>query len=72
MPTAVKISRPIRSMTDPRYLDECKIAMEASLEALMTRATEAGWEPRQVAYSLMILAAEKLQALPQASIAPDR
>jgi hypothetical protein len=57
-------------MTDPGYPDECKIAMAASFEALMAKAGAAGWEPRQVAYSLMILAAEKLQALPP-SVMPN-
>jgi hypothetical protein len=70
---AVKITRPIRYMTDPKYPDECKLALEASFEALMTKAVAAGWEPRQVAYSLMILAAEKLQGFPRLedAVMPD-
>jgi hypothetical protein len=73
MPTTAKINGPSRHVTDHQYPDECKSALEASVESLMTKAIAAGWEPRQAAYSLMILAAETLQgfSLPGDVAAPD-
>ena len=61
MPTTANINGPTRYMRDPQYQADCKFALEASFESLMKHAVAAGWEPRQVAYSLMILAAEKVQ-----------
>lgn len=61
MPTTANINGPSRYVTDPQYPDDCKFALEASFESLMKQAVAAGWEPPVVAYSLMILAAEKVQ-----------
>jgi hypothetical protein len=48
--------------TDPRYLVECRFALEPSFTGLVRLAEKAGWDRQQVTYSLMMLAAEALQA----------
>ena len=63
MPTTSKIRGPSRDVTAHLYADECKFALEASFQSLMKKAVAAGWKPRVAAYSLMILAAEKLRKL---------
>jgi hypothetical protein len=71
MPTAAKINGPTRHLTDPAYLAECKFALGASVDSLMEQAVTAGWDPRGVAYSIMILAAEKVQELSKPNSAPE-
>lgn len=55
------INRPIRQVTDPQYQADCRFALEPSFLGLAKNAFRAGWEPKEVAYALMILAAAELQ-----------
>ena len=56
-----KINAPTRCMEDPLYFTECRLALEPSLTSLAEIAIKAGWPPRVVNYSLMILSAEMLR-----------
>jgi hypothetical protein len=56
-----KINGPTRHPNDPLYLTECRLALEPSLTGLAEIAIKAGWPPRAVGYSLMILSAEMLR-----------
>jgi hypothetical protein len=58
---AAKINAPTRYLDDPLYLTECRLALEPSLTSLAEHAVKAGWPPKAVSYSLMILSAEMLQ-----------
>jgi hypothetical protein len=56
-----KINIPTRCMDDPLYFTECRLALEPSLASLAESAVKAGWPPKTVSYSLMILSAEMLR-----------
>lgn len=56
------INPPTCPTTDPAYHTECRFALEPSFTGLIRLAEKAGWERQQVTYSLMMLAAEALQA----------
>jgi hypothetical protein len=56
------INPPTCLITDPTYLTECRFALEPSFTGLVRLAEKAGWDRQQVTYSLMMLAAEALQA----------
>ncbi|MDN5927622.1 MAG: hypothetical protein L0I29_11155 [Hyphomicrobiales bacterium] len=56
-----KINAPTRHPDDPLYLTECRLALEPSLTGLAEIAVRAGWPPKAVSYSLMILSAEMLR-----------
>lgn len=48
-------------MDDPLYLTDCRLALEPSLTGLAETAIKAGWPPKAVSYSLMILSAQMLR-----------
>jgi hypothetical protein len=56
-----KINAPTRHPEDLLYLTECRLALEPSLTGLAELAIKAGWPPKAVSYSLMILSAEMLR-----------
>lgn len=56
------INPPNCVITDPHYLVECRFALEPSFSGLVRLAEKAGWDRQQVTYSLMMLAAEAIQA----------
>jgi hypothetical protein len=56
------INPPTYAVSDPQYLAECRFALEPSFVGLVNLAEKAGWDRRQATYSLMMLAAEALQA----------
>jgi hypothetical protein len=56
------INPPNCVITDPDYLTQCRFALEPSFTGLVRLAEKAGWDRQQVTYSLMMLAAEALQA----------
>lgn len=55
------INPPVCQVTDPQYQADCRFALEPSFLGLAKNAFRAGWEPKEVAYALMILAAAELQ-----------
>jgi len=67
------INPPNCVITDPNYLNECRFALEPSFTGLLKLAEKAGWDRQRVTYSLMMLAAEALQAgnAPSADSPPE-
>lgn len=55
------INPPVRQVTDPQYQPDCRFALEPSFLGLAKNAIRVGWEPKEVAYALMMLAAAELQ-----------
>lgn len=55
------INPPVRQVADPHYQADCRFALEPSFVGLAKNAIRAGWEPKEVAYALMVLAAADLQ-----------
>jgi hypothetical protein len=56
------INPPTCPITDPAYHTECRFALEPSFTGLVRLAEKAGWDRQQATYSIMMLAAEALQA----------
>ena len=57
-----KINRPTKEPSDPAYHVECEFALEPSFSKLVDEAVTSGWSARQVAYTLMVMAARTLTA----------
>lgn len=55
-----RINAPTKVVADPAYSTECQFALEPSVTGLVALATEAGWDKQQVFYSLMCLAANRI------------
>lgn len=55
------INPPTRHIDDPLYLADCRLALEPSLTKLADLAIEAGWPPKTVGYSLLVLSAQLLK-----------
>lgn len=53
-----KINPPGHPVDDSRYQPECQFALEPSVTKLLQMAEQAGWDPRQAAYAVMMLAAQ--------------
>lgn len=58
-----RINRPRPDITEATYQAECRFALEPSFLGLASKAAEAGWAPKEIAYALMVLSAEALQTL---------
>lgn len=53
-----RINTPTKAVTDPNYIAECQFALEPSVYRLMELATEVGWDHRQAATAIAMLAAK--------------
>lgn len=53
-----KINPPQHPVEDSRYQPECQFALEPSVTKLLQMAEQAGWDTRQAAYAVMMLAAQ--------------
>ncbi|WP_157018689.1 hypothetical protein [Mesorhizobium xinjiangense] len=61
MKKAAKINPPEQEPTDADYQAHCQFALEPSVTRLLKMAEDAGWEPRQAAYAIMVLAATSVR-----------
>jgi hypothetical protein len=67
-----KINPPGHSIEDSRYQPECQFALEPSVTKLLQLAEQAGWDPHQAAYAVMMLAAQAMTASPATELDVDR
>ncbi len=56
-----KINPPEQEPSDAQYQAHCQFALEPSVTKLLKMAQDAGWEPRQAAYAVMVLAANSVK-----------
>ena len=56
--TKARINGPQDALSLPRYRQECRQAIEPSFESLIAAAAKAGWDRQELAYTLLVLAAD--------------
>lgn len=64
------INPPAHSISDSRYQPECQFALEPSVAKLLQMAEQAGWDPRQAAYAVMMLAAQAVTGPEEGDLQP--
>lgn len=65
------INPPQHPVDDSRYQPECQFALEPSVTKLLQLAEEAGWDARQAAYAIMMLAAQTASDIPAVAVRFD-
>jgi hypothetical protein len=53
-----QINPPKLAVADPLYRWECRLALEPSFQSLLRIGAKAGWAPKDIAYSLLMMAAD--------------
>lgn len=56
--TKAQINGPGRLWNRSMYRQECRRSLEPSFQSLIDAAAEAGWDRREIAYTLLALAAD--------------
>lgn len=56
--TKARINGPQDALSLTRYRQECRQAIEPSFESLIAAAAKAGWDRQELAYTLLVLAAD--------------
>jgi hypothetical protein len=53
-----QINPPELAVEDPRYRRDCHLALEPSFQSLLLIGAKAGWAPKDIAYTLLVMAAD--------------